>query len=488
MGDGTKADAISQANTPVFDRLMSEYPTTALKTFGEFVGLPAGQMGNSEVGHLNIGAGRIVYQDLARINLAMDQGELAKNEVFRTAVGESISKDVALHFIGLVGHGGVHASQHHLHALVAAAEKQGAKHIFIHAFTDGRDTDPKRAVEDLSELTQFLKSTNAQLVSVIGRYYAMDRDRRWERIKVAYDLLTAGIGKETDDFIKTCGSSYDHGVTDEFIDPAVIAGKAGRIKDGDVVVCFNFRTDRCRQITTALTQTDLVDFGMKKLDLHYTTMTRYDERFEHVHVMFEKDNLPNTLGEVVAHHGGTQLRIAETEKYPHVTFFFSGGREREFLGETRIMLNSPKVATYDLKPEMSAREVAAKAIEAMNNSTPDFVCLNFANPDMVGHTGVFPAIVKAVETTDYCLGLVVDAARKAGYSLLVIADHGNADKAINDDGTPNTAHTKNLVPCILVSTQKLSLKPGILADVAPTILALMQLPSPSEMTGGSLIQ
>lgn len=487
IGDGTKADAIANAHTPNYDAYLEKYAHSRLKTFGENVGLPVGQMGNSEVGHLNIGAGRIVYQDLVRINREAESGGLAENSVLQDAIHQARTSGGALHFMGLVSHGGVHSSQKHLHALVDIAEQSDLDSIYIHAFTDGRDTDPMNAVDCIGELSAFLDGKKTKLVSMIGRYYAMDRDKRWERIKSAYELLVLGSGEPTEDFTERCRAQYDEGMTDEFFTASVITSGEGRIRANDVVICFNFRTDRCRQITTVLTQKDMPEWGMTTLPLHYVTMTRYDEAFRGVHVMYEKENLKNTLGEVVSAAGKKQLRIAETEKYPHVTFFFSGGREEPFGREIRIMADSPKVATYDLQPEMSAQEVADKAITCIEIESPDFVCLNFANPDMVGHTGVYSAIVQAVETIDQLMHKVVEAMREKGYHVIIIADHGNADKAIQADGKPHTAHTTNLVPCILASNRAHQLKDGILADVAPTLLELMNLEAPAEMTGSSLL-
>ncbi|MEZ4721560.1 MAG: 2,3-bisphosphoglycerate-independent phosphoglycerate mutase [Flavobacteriales bacterium] len=489
IGDKSYSDGIHLANTPNFDGYLSRFPHCTLKTFGEYVGLPEGQMGNSEVGHLNIGAGRIVYQDLARINNAVERGELAENKVLQKAIKVAEEKGVALHLMGLVSHGGVHSSQHHLHALIDILEGSSVDRVYVHAFTDGRDTEPRSAIDNIRQLETRLNGKKARLVSMIGRYYAMDRDKRWERIKAAYDLLVNGIGNQTNDFVASCNEEYQKGVSDEFFNAHIITGMEGRIKEDDVVLCFNFRTDRCRQITTALTQQSMREFNMEPLRLHYVTMTRYDENFRNVHVMFEKENLVNTLGEVISNQGGTQLRIAETEKYPHVTFFFSGGREEAFKGEDRSMAHSPKVATYDLQPEMSARQVADSCIEVMESTNPDFVCLNFANPDMVGHTGVPEAILKAVETVDSLLGEVVDVAIAQGYSIVIIADHGNADQMFQSDGTPHTAHTTNLVPCILISKRRTAqISDGILADVAPTILDLMELTQPADMSGRSLIQ
>jgi 2,3-bisphosphoglycerate-independent phosphoglycerate mutase len=486
IGDGSKADAISSAKTPVFDGLMRDYPHGTLKTFGENVGLPQGQMGNSEVGHLNIGAGRIVYQDLLRINRAVESGEFAEMKALKDAIVHAEWNNVSIHLMGLVSRGGVHSNQDHLNALIEILEKTTVKEIFIHAFTDGRDTALRNAFDAISDLENELEGKKARLVSMIGRYYAMDRDKRWERIKLTYDLLIEGKGEETSSFSAKCKSYYDEDLTDEFFRATTIDSGEGRIKEGDVVICFNFRTDRCRQITTALTQQDFPDFGMKTIPLYYVTMTRYDETFRDVHVVFDKDNLINTLGEVVSNAGLSQLRIAETEKYPHVTFFFSGGREEVFSGEKRIVVPSPKVATYDLKPEMSAHEVTERVIASMRTEQPDFICLNFANPDMVGHTGVYPAIIEAVETVDTCLGEVFSEGRAQGYSFIIIADHGNADIAFLPNGTPHTAHTTNLVPYIVASDEVSSLSDGILADVAPTILKLIGVAAPSEMTGSPL--
>lgn len=488
IGDGSKSDAIKNASTPYFDQLMASRPHATLKTFGENVGLPDGQMGNSEVGHLNIGAGRIVYQDFAKINKMIADDELKNNPVLKQAIEYAEQNDQPFHLMGLVSDGGVHSHEKHLIALVDILEKTAIKDIYIHAFTDGRDTDPKSGVNSIKALEQHLTGKRTKLVSMIGRYYAMDRDHRWERIELAYNLLVKGEGQKTKDFSAQAETFYSQDLTDEFFTAAVAENGEGRIEANNAVLCFNFRTDRCRQITTALTQEDFPDFGMKTLNLFYTTMTKYDEKFKNVHVMYEKDNLINTLGEVVSKAGLTQLRIAETEKYPHVTFFFSGGREDQFEGEDRIVVPSPKVATYDLQPEMSANTVADKVIDAIDTSAPNFICLNFANPDMVGHTGVYSAIVKAVETIDACLKRVAESALKAGYELIVIADHGNADKVLQDDGSPHTAHTTNLVPCIYLGSKSISLGEGILADVAPTMLNLLEVAQPKEMAGNSLIK
>ena len=487
IGDRSKSDAIYHANTPYMDSLMNNYPNATLLTSGENVGLPDGQMGNSEVGHLNIGAGRIVYQELTRINKSIREGEFFKNPVLTSAFEKAKSNGKAVHFIGLVSKGGVHSSQDHLYALCEMAKMFGIKKSYIHAFTDGRDCDPRSGLGFIQELEERIKDSNTRIASIIGRYYAMDRDNRWERIQKAYDLMVNGEGLEFVSAQAAIESSYDRGVTDEFIEASII-NKDGKIKSGDTVICFNFRTDRPREISIALTQQPFEEYGMTPLTLDYYTMTNYDKTFRNVNVIFEKENLTNTLGQVVANNGLKQVRIAETEKYPHVTFFFSGGRELPFERETRILINSPKVATYDLQPEMSAPEVREAIIEEMDQNTPNFICLNFANPDMVGHTGVYEAIQKAVETVDECLKEVVEHGRKLGYEFIIIADHGNADYAINEDGTANTAHSLNPVPVVFVSEDKnVKLKDGILADVAPTILQRLNLEKAAEMTGNSLI-
>ncbi len=486
-----KVSAIDQAQTPFMDSLYPKYPNSRLEASALAVGLPEGQMGNSEVGHMNIGAGRVVYQDLVRINKAIDEKELDNNPVLNEVFAYALKNNKDIHFIGLVSDGGVHSHIHHLKGLCTIACNKGIKNLFIHAFTDGRDTDPKSGLGFLSDLQRHLSKTTGKIASVVGRYYAMDRDKRWERVKLAYDLLVHGHGIAVSDPLKGVEQSYSEGVTDEFIKPIVVAehGKPlAVIKEGDVVLCFNFRTDRGRQITMALTQQDFHEQNMAALNLYYITLTNYDDTFKNVKIIFDKDNLDNTLGEVLAKHGKKQIRIAETEKYPHVTFFFSGGREEIFPGESRILCPSPKVATYDLKPEMSAHDIKDKIIPELEKKEADFICLNFANPDMVGHTGVFEAAVKACETVDYCARMVTEAALKNGYTTLIIADHGNADCMINDDGTPNTAHTTNPVPCILVdSTYRGKISNGKLGDLAPTILTLMGLPIPKEMTGHVLI-
>ncbi|MFM8741510.1 MAG: 2,3-bisphosphoglycerate-independent phosphoglycerate mutase, partial [Cytophagales bacterium] len=439
------------------------------------------------------GAGRVVYQDLVRVNKAIEEKELVQNEVLLAAIHYANANQKSFHLIGLVSDGGVHSHVNHLKGLISILHTHGLKNVFVHAFTDGRDTDPKGGIGYLTDLQNHLQITTGQLASVVGRYYAMDRDKRWERVKLAYDLLVHGTGKASRNVLNSVQESYDAGVTDEFIKPIVAIANdkpIGIIKEGDVVLCFNFRTDRGREITQVLTQQDFPDQGMKKLNLHYITLTNYDDTFEKINVIFDKDNLTNTLGEIVSKAGKKQIRIAETEKYPHVTFFFSGGREEAFTGESRIMCPSPKVATYDLQPEMSAPDIRDKIIPELEKKEADFICLNFANPAMVGHTGVFSAAVMACETVDQCNEAVTEAARRNGYVTIIIADHGNSDVMINDDGTPNTAHTTNLVPCILVDDSQTfsKINDGKLGDLAPTILTLMGIDLPAEMTGKVLLQ
>jgi 2,3-bisphosphoglycerate-independent phosphoglycerate mutase len=489
IGPDPKRSAIAQAKTPFYDDLLKGYPHAELITFGEDVGLPEGQMGNSEVGHMNIGAGRVVYQELVRINKAIRERELHHNPVLLHALQQAKAEGRAIHFMGLVSDGGVHSQTQHLLALCDIALEQGCSQVFIHAFMDGRDTSPNGGIGYLKEVLDHIEGKPVQLASIIGRYYAMDRDKRWERIKEAYDLLVHGQGTTTTNPLQAIQASYDAGVTDEFIKPHVLTNAEGKpiacIQPDDLVVCFNFRTDRCREISTVLTQENMPDFGMATLPLHYVTMTRYDERFKNVDVIFEKDDLVDTLGETLAKAGKTQLRIAETEKYPHVTFFFNGGREEPFQGEGRIMVPSAKVATYDLKPEMSAYEITDGAINYVLSHQPNFICLNYANTDMVGHTGVFSAAVKAAEAVDYCLERLMECLLGEGYSAIIIADHGNSDYMINDDGTPNTAHSMSPVPCIFVSDQAdyAKVHNGKLGDLAPSILKLMGIAVPATMDG-----
>lgn len=490
-GSNDASNAIAAAKTPFISSCYTRYPHAFLQTSGEDVGLPAGQMGNSEVGHLNIGAGRVVYQELVKINRSIRSGSFFNETALLEAIRYAKTNNKKLHLIGLVSDGGVHSHLDHLKALCTLAQHENFKEVFIHAFLDGRDTDPKSGKGYIKELEQHLLITGGKIASLIGRYYAMDRDKRWERVRKAYDLLVRGQGEKFNTADAAIEASYNAGVTDEFLLPAVISNQQGEplatISAGDAVICFNFRTDRCREITQVLTQQDFSEFGMQKLDLHYVTMTNYDDTYKNVNVVFEKDNLSNTLGEIVAAAGKSQVRIAETEKYPHVTFFFSGGREEPFNKETRLMVPSPKVATYDLQPEMSAQEVANTLCNELEQNEPDFVCLNFANCDMVGHTGDFNAVVKAVETTDRCVQQVVECGLKKGYSLLITADHGNADFMINSDGSPNTAHTTNPVPIILIDKDHQQINDGRLADIAPTILALLSIPAPAEMDGKVLL-
>jgi len=491
QGAGDDSDGIHLANTPFIDGLYKNAPNAQLVTYGNAVGLPEGQMGNSEVGHLNIGAGRIVYQDLLKIDNAISDASFFENPMLNKAFDHSISNGKDVHVLGLVSDGGVHSSIEHLYSLCSLAEQKGVQNLYIHAITDGRDCGPKTGIKHIQALQDRLSDSCGKIASVIGRYYAMDRDNRWDRIKKAYDLMVHGIGAPCLNPIDGIENSYHNEITDEFIEPIVITDDSNQpvaqIKDGDTVICFNFRTDRCREITIALSQKELPEQKMKPLDLDYYTMTNYDDSFTGVEVIYKKENLMNTLGEVISAAGKKQLRIAETEKYPHVTFFFSGGREQEFQGESRIIVSSPKVATYDLQPEMSAPEVTERVTEMLQEEAVEFVCLNFANPDMVGHTGIPEAIVKAVETVDDCTRKVVESGLEKGYSFVIIADHGNADKMFNPDGSPHTAHTTNLVPIFLIDNDVMNVNDGILADVAPTILDLMGIKKPAEMTGKSLI-
>lgn len=491
VGNGSKADVISQVSTPSFTYYTENYPHSLLQASGENVGLPNGQMGNSEVGHLNIGSGRIIYQDLVKINKECCTGEIRNNKTLVEAFTYAANNGRQVHFMGLLSDGGVHSLDSHLYALCDMTKDYGIKDVFIHGFGDGRDTDPKSGLGYMKKLLSHLETSNGRVASFIGRYYAMDRDKRWERVKEAYDLIVNGKGTPVTDILKGMQESYNNGITDEFMKPMTVTGENGKsigtIKEGDVIVFINFRNDRAKELTIALTQTDMPEFGMKTIPLYYCTMTPYDATFEGLHVIYPKENAGNTIGEIVSNAGKKQLRIAETEKYAHVTFFFSGGREDKFAGEERILIPSPKVATYDLQPEMSAYGVKDAVIKEIEKGLYDFICLNFANCDMVGHTGIYEAIEKAVTTVDECTGEVIKAARENGYDVMVIADHGNADNALNEDGSPNTAHSLNPVPCILVSDSYKSISDGILADVAPTILAIMGIPVPPEMTGKVLV-
>jgi 2,3-bisphosphoglycerate-independent phosphoglycerate mutase len=493
QGDRSGKDAVWNADTPFMKSLCNnpDWAHALLDCSGETVGLPAGQMGNSEVGHLNIGGGRIVYQDLVKINLAIRDGSINNNKVFLDAFDYAGRENKTVHFVGLIGDGGVHATSEHLLALCDMAQESGLEHVFIHAITDGRDTDPKSGLKFLEEIELHIRPLNVRIASVCGRYFTMDRDKRWERVRKGYDLMVHGVGTTYRDAGEAIRHSYEMGVTDEFIEPVVITDNddvpLALIREGDVVICFNFRTDRLREITMALSQQDMPEHGMKTMPLHFVTMTRYDESFNNVRIAFDKDDLAMTLGEVLSLNGIKQIRIAETEKYPHVTFFFNGGRETPFDGEKRILVQSPKVATYDLKPEMSAGEVKDAIIPELKHAEAGFICLNFANADMVGHTGVYDAIVRALETVDSCVEEIVATAQKSGYSMIITADHGNADVALNDDGSPNTAHSMNPVPVFLHDSDCDSLRNGKLADIAPTILTILGLDIPPEMTGEVLI-
>ncbi len=491
LGKQEKANAIYNADIPFFNSLMKDQPNSKLLASGESVGLPDGQMGNSEVGHLNIGAGRKIYHDLVRINKEIESGNIKANKALVDAFSYAKEKKKKLHFVGLVSDGGVHSLDKHLYKLCELATMAGLKDVFIHAITDGRDTDPQSGHGFIDSLIKNTKNTNAKIATLVGRYYAMDRDKRWERIKKAYDLMVHGVGEKSMNILNSMQKSYDEHLTDEFINPIVMVDEhqnpIAQIEEGDVVICFNFRTDRLRQLTMALTQEDFPEQSMKALALDYYTMSSYDKSFKGINIIYDKQDVTRTLGEVLAENGKSQLRIAETEKYAHVTYFFSGGREELFENEERIMVASPKVATYDLQPEMSAPEVADKIVVELNKKKFDFVCLNYANGDMVGHTGIYQAILKAAATVDKCLQKTVEAALANNYQVIVTADHGNADHALNDDGTPNTAHSLNPVPCILVGNQDAKLKDGILADLAPTILHILGLDKPIEMTGSSLV-
>jgi len=486
-----KVSAIAHAQTPFIDGLYKKYPFAQLRTDGLNVGLPEGQMGNSEVGHMNLGAGRVVYQDLAKINIAVQNKTLSSEPVLQTAFDYAKSNNKPVHFLGLVSDGGVHSHINHLFGLLDAADEKGLKDVFVHAFTDGRDVDPKSGAAHIEALVKHMEQSTGRLATVIGRYFAMDRDKRWERVKKGYDLLVKGIGMPSRNAVLSISDSYKNDVTDEFIEPIVMVDEHNhpvtRIENGDVVIFFNFRTDRGRQLTEVLSQTSLPEYGMEKLDLYYITLTNYDESYENVHVVYNKDNVSNTLGEILEHAGKRQLRMAETEKYPHVTFFFSGGREEPFMGESRILCPSPKVATYDLKPEMSAYDLKDALIPELQKREADFIVINFANGDMVGHTGSMEAAIKACETVDICTSQIVGAAVENDYSVIILADHGNCETMYNEDGSPNTAHTTNPVPVILIDKDIKDIHNGILGDVAPTVLKLMGIPQPEVMTGNSLV-
>ena len=489
LGKIKKSDAIQHAKVPFVDSLYNQYPNNTLVACGQAVGLPDGQMGNSEVGHLNLGAGRIVYQELERVNQAIKTGELQNNPQILAAINYAQQNNRKLHLLGLLSDGGVHSHIHHLKAIVSVCAQKKLQNVFVHAFTDGRDTDPKSGMGFIGDLQNHLNKTTGKIASVTGRYFAMDRDKRWERIKIAYEALVNGTGAASNNILESILASYQSNVTDEFIMPIINTACNGKIEAHDAVICFNFRTDRCREITQVLTQKDMPEYQMKTLPLQYTTMTVYDHTFKNVNTVFQNDDLKQTLGEVLSAAGKTQLRIAETEKYPHVSFFFSGGREVPFEGEKRIMIPSPKVATYDLQPQMSAPEVTEAVLKEINNNPPDFICLNFANADIVGHTGVWPAIIKAVETVYHCVAQVVKAALEKDYCIFLTADHGNADFAINEDGSPNTAHTLNLVPLFVIDKNwKGNVQPGKLGDIAPSILTMMDIPVPAAMTGNVLVK
>ena len=492
IGNGTKSDVISQMHPAYISAMTEKYPHAELRTDGENVGLPDGQMGNSEVGHLNIGAGRVVYQDLVKINRACADNSIYENEEIVKAFEYAKANGVNVHFMGLTSDGGVHSSIDHLYKLAEIAAKYGIENTFVHCFMDGRDTDPKSGKGFIADVEAALAERTGKIASIIGRYYAMDRDKRWERVKVAYDLLVNGVGEAATDMVEAMQRSYDEGVTDEFVKPIVRIDEngevIGRIKPNDLVIFYNYRNDRAKEITIVLTQQDMPEEGMHTMPLYYCCMTPYDAKFEGLHILFDKENVRNTIGEYVSSLGLSQLRIAETEKYAHVTFFLNGGREAEFANESRILVASPKVATYDLQPEMSAYEVKDKLVVALGEQKFDFICLNFANGDMVGHTGIYEAIEKAVKAVDECVSEVVEAAKANGYEVVMIADHGNADNAVNEDGTPNTAHSLNPVPIVVVSDRVKSVKNGILADVAPTVLKLMGLEQPKEMTGEALVE
>ncbi|MCS4302864.1 2,3-bisphosphoglycerate-independent phosphoglycerate mutase [Chryseobacterium sp. BIGb0232] len=498
LGTNPEVSAIDKANTPFIDSCYQKFPHTTLEASGLAVGLPAGQMGNSEVGHMNLGAGRVVYQNLVKLNMAVENGTLGQEKVIQDAFGYAKKENKKIHFIGLVSNGGVHSHINHLKGLLTAAKEFGLnENVFVHAFTDGRDCDPHSGLGFIEELQDHMEATTGKLATIVGRYYAMDRDKRWERVKLAYDALVEGVGEQSTDALASIRASYENKVTDEFLKPVILMNTTAtgnivpvaKIIDNDVVICFNFRTDRGREITEVLSQKDFPEYSMKKLNLNYITLTNYDKTFQNVQVVFDENILTETMGEVLEKNGKTQIRIAETEKYPHVTFFFSGGREEEYNGEKRLLCPSPKdVPTYDLKPEMSAYDITNAIVPELEQGRADFVCLNFANTDMVGHTGVFEAAVKAAETVDACIEKVATAAYENGYAVFILADHGNSDVMLNPDGTPNTQHSTNLVPFIVMDKDHTwSLKPGKLGDVAPTILNVMGVEIPNAMTGDILV-
>lgn len=486
-----KVSAIENANTPFIDGLYQKYANSYVLTDGLNVGLPVGQMGNSEVGHMNLGAGRIVYQDLAKINLAIENDTIKHEKALAAAFDYAKKNKVKVHFLGLVSNGGVHSHEQHLYGLLDAAQEAGLNDVFVHAFTDGRDVDPKSGASHIANLEQHMQKSTGRLASVIGRYYAMDRDKRWERVKRAYDLVVKGIGTPTQHAVASLESSYANNITDEFIEPLYLTDETGQpiatIQENDVVIFFNFRTDRGRELTEVLSQRDFPEYDMKALSLYYVTLTNYDPTYKNIHVVYDKDNITETLGEVLEQHGKTQIRIAETEKYPHVTFFFSGGREQPFTGEQRLLCPSPKVATYDLQPEMSAYDLKDALIPELEKETADFVCLNFANGDMVGHTGIMEAAIKACEAVDKCAQEVIETALKHNYTTIVLADHGNCETMFNEDGSPNTAHTTNPVPIIIVDKDIKQVTHGVLGDIAPTILKMMGIKQPEVMTGKPLV-
>lgn len=486
LGKKDRSNALFTAETPFFDSLLRDYPNSKLKASGNAVGLPEGQMGNSEVGHLNLGAGRRIYHDLLRINKAIETDEIRQNEQLIKAFTYAKENNKAVHFIGLVSDGGVHSLDRHLYKLCEITGDYGLDKVFIHAITDGRDCDPRSGLGFIKNLQEAVKNTPAKIASLVGRYYSMDRDTRWERIKIGYDLIVKGVGEKSDDLLKSIEASYQNGVTDEFINP-ILCEEKGLINNEDIVICFNFRTDRLRQLTTSLTQKNFQEYGMQTLNLQYYTLTNYDKSFKGVNVVYDAANISKTIGEVLADNGKHQLRIAETEKYAHVTFFFSGGREELFENEERRLVSSPKVATYDLQPEMSAPEVKEAVIEEINRKKHDFICLNYANGDMVGHTGIYDAILKAAATVDSCVRETIAAAIANEYAVILTADHGNADYAVNKDGSPNTAHSLNKVPCVLINSTYTSINDGILADLAPTLLTLLGVEIPEEMKGESLV-